>query len=252
MKSRIARELRRFAERLDNADYSRARALGIPWGTYSVFRRAERIASIAGVLDIGANRGQFAFWASSYFTSVPIHCFEPLPACLEALQKIASERKNVIVHPFALGEADGAQTMNLNDYSPSSSLLRMTERHKEIWPKTKNEKPIEIAVKRLDSFSDQFKAPLFLKFDVQGYELHVLRGAENVLKKAAVLQLEVLFEPLYEGQPDFRAVMNFLAERGFTFVDFADERRLGPDRDLVYADAIFVADAYRQKAKPRA
>jgi FkbM family methyltransferase len=249
MKSRIARELRRIADRLEFPARKHARALGIPVGSYSLFHKVSRIADIAGVLDIGANTGQFARAAAAYFSGKPIHCFEPLPDCVASLQQLAATSPNIILHPYALGEAAGKQEMRLNNYSPSSSLLQMTDRHRHLWPKTHNDRPIEIEVRRLDDFNDQFQSPLFLKLDVQGYEMHVLRGAENVLKKAAVLQLEVLFEPLYDGQTDLRALMNFLAERGFTFLDFAEERRLGPDRDLVYADALFVADAFRHKGR---
>jgi FkbM family methyltransferase len=249
MKSRIARELRRFADRLEYPDRKRARALGIPVGAYSLFERVSRIADINGVLDIGANTGQFARWASAFFAGKPIHCFEPLPDCLAGLRSLAALNASLVIHPYALGESDAKQEMRLNDYSPSSSLLNMTERHHDLWPKTRNDRPIEIEVRRLDSFDDQFREPLFMKLDVQGYELHVLRGGENALKKVAVLQLEVLFEPLYEGQTDLRTLMNFLAERGFSFVDFADERRLGAGRDLVYADALFVADRFKKNAK---
>lgn len=249
MKSRIARELRRLADRLEYSDRKRARALGIPVGAYTLFSRVSRVAEINGVLDIGANTGQFARWAAAFFAGKPIHCFEPLPDCVANLRLLAERNPNIIVHPFALGERDTTQEMRSNDYSPSSSLLNMTGRHHDLWPQTRNDRPLQIEVRRLDSLDGQFNAPLFLKFDVQGYELHVLRGAENVLKKAAVLQLEVLFEPLYDGQPDLRVLMNSLAERGFTFVDFADERRMGPGRELVYADALFVADRLRKAAK---
>ncbi len=249
MKIRIAKELRRFAETLDNPNKRRARAMGIPLGAYSLFRRVESIAPVEGILDIGANDARFARWCATYFGSTPLHCFEPLPICMEALNKFASDKKHVIIHPFALGEAEGTIEMHQNDYSPSSSILPMKQRHRDLWPHTKRDKPIQIQVRRLDSFDDLFKPPIFLKIDVQGYELHVLRGGDNVLQKASAIQLEVLFEPLYEGQHDFRSVMNFLADRGFIFSEFTGERRLGLEQNLVYADALFVAERYRKKAE---
>jgi len=247
MRSRFARELRRLADRIEYQDRSSARRMGIPVGAYTLFSRVARVADISAVLDIGANTGQFARWAAAYFPGKPIHCFEPLADCVAALNRVAASHSNIVVHPFALGEHNGTHQMQRNDYSPSSSLLNMTDRHRELWPHTKTDRPIEIEVRRLDELNERFSAPLFLKFDVQGYELHALRGAQQVLKKAAVLQLEVLFDRLYEGQSDFLTLMNFLSGHGFSFVDFADERRVGPNRDLVYADAVFVADAYRKK-----
>ena len=59
---------------------------------------------------------------------------------------------------------------------------------------------------------------------------------------AVVIQFEFLFAPLYDRQPDFRDVMSPLAERGFRFLEFSDEICMGRNRDLVYVDAVFVAD----------
>jgi hypothetical protein len=129
-----------------------------------------------------------------------------------------------------------------NDYAPSSSLLPMEERHKELWPKTVNAKKISVPLDTLDNVAARLAArgPVFIKLDVQGFELHVLRGATRTLQDVAVVMTEVLFENLYTGQADFRTLANFLAEHGFRFLEFSEERRLAPLGRLVYADAVFV------------
>lgn len=82
--------------------------------------------------------------------------------------------------------------------------------------------------------------PHLLKLDVQGYELSVLRGAEETLKDTLVVFTEVLFDQFYEGQADFPAMLEFMRARGFRFVEFASECRLPPLGKMVYADAVFV------------
>jgi hypothetical protein len=67
------------------------------------------------------------------------------------------------------------------------------------------------------------------------------------LRHTAVVMMEVLFEPLYAGQSDYRELLNFMAERDFRFVEFADERRLPPLGKLVYADAILVNGQFTTK-----
>ena len=62
----------------------------------------------------------------------------------------------------------------------------------------------------------------------------------TLLRQTAVVMMEVLFEPLYEGQADFRELLNFMADQGFRFIEFADERRLPPLGKLVYADGVFL------------
>jgi hypothetical protein len=41
----------------------------------------------------------------------------------------------------------------------------------------------------------------------------------------------------WEGQPDFRALLNFMAEHGFRFAEFVEEHRV--EGKLIFADAAF-------------
>ena len=55
----------------------------------------------------------------------------------------------------------------------------------------------------------------YLKIDVQGGELGVLKGAVETLKQALVVQLEVQFVPFYKDQPLFGDLDAALREAGF-------------------------------------
>ena len=65
------------------------------------------------------------------------------------------------------------------------------------------------------------------------------------MKNVAVIMSEVQFDAFYEKQTDFLQLQNHLAERGFRFLEFADERRLRDEQRLVYADAVFVRSELR-------
>ena len=67
---------------------------------------------------------------------------------------------------------------------------------------------------RLDEI-EQIIGADFLYIDVQGAELDVLRGAEKLFKNIAVIDLEVEFIPLYEDQPLFADVDQFMRSHGF-------------------------------------
>ncbi len=73
---------------------------------------------------------------------------------------------------------------------------------------------IEVNTSRLDDIPDLPDIE-FLKMDVQGAELDVLRFGQERLSKCAAVQLEVSFVPLYEGQPAFGEVDTHLRSMGF-------------------------------------
>jgi len=245
----LAGELRKIASRLDTPGVAEARRLRVPLEMYHFFQRIKAEFPIHTVLDVGANTGQFSRWCARCFPEAAIHAFEPLPACQEELKKTAAKFPKIKLQPCALGPQSGQVEMFENDYKPSSSLLPMKDRHRELWPKTANAKKVSVRVEKLDDIAkrESFAKDTFLKLDVQGYELHVLAGAQEVLKQTAVVMTEVLFEPLYEGQAEFRSLLNYFAERGFRFTEFVEERRLSPHGKLIYADAAFV----RETSRPR-
>ena len=243
----IASELRRLADRLDMPGFAEARRLKVPPGLYRFFDRVKHLAEPRTVIDVGANRGQFARAAAVCFPQAVVHAFEPLTVCHEQLRQVAGALPQITIHPFALGDSTGMVEMFQNDYSPSSSLLPMEQLHRELWPKTANTKSISVPLDTLDNVTARrgVQGPVFLKLDVQGFELRVLRGAKQTLQETSIVMSEVLFEGLYEGQADLRTLTNFLADQGFRFLEFAEERRLPPLERLVYADAVFVKESLK-------
>jgi hypothetical protein len=112
---------------------------------------------------------------------------------------------------------------------------------------------ISIPTVRLDDFSE-IKNLDYLKIDIQGGELEVFRNGTNRLKECLVIQTEVEFLPMYEGQPLFSEVELYLRELGFTFHKFFPlvSRVVQPMlinnniyselSQATYADAIFIKD----------
>jgi FkbM family methyltransferase len=94
----------------------------------------------------------------------------------------------------------------------------------------------------------------YLKIDVQGAELDVLRGGPAALAHASVVEVEVEFIPLYKRQPLFAEVQLFMQQHHFVLHKFIDlgGRAFKPLQissnpfasmsQLLWADAIFVRD----------
>jgi hypothetical protein len=77
--------------------------------------------------------------------------------------------------------------------------------------------PIE--THRLDDI-EAVRGTDFLKLDVQGAELDVIQGAPSLLLDVLVVETEVEFVPLYQGQPLFAEVDQALRAAGFMFHHF--------------------------------
>jgi methyltransferase FkbM-like protein len=96
-------------------------------------------------------------------------------------------------------------------YAPNTPLLAAFDRLEEL-VRVVREIPIE--THRLDDVPEAAGAD-YLKIDVQGAELDVLRGAPRLLAEALVVHAEVEFVPLYREQPLFADVDRTLRGAGY-------------------------------------
>jgi len=193
------------------------------------------------ILDIGANVGQFSKEMLGIFPNAQIYAFEPVPDCYEKLKKI-SKKPNFHSFPFALGNKHGETDINVSSYSPSSSLLKMSDLHKKIFPHTAGEHKETIQIRRLDDMASELniKTPLLIKMDVQGYEKEVILGGQETFKKASVVFSEISFVSLYEGQPLADEIRRLLKELGFEYKGFLNQKKKPQTREILIEDSIFV------------
>jgi hypothetical protein len=77
-----------------------------------------------------------------------------------------------------------------------------------------------VQTRRLDDIKEAANSD-FLKLDVQGAELMILKDGKEVLRSLSVIQVEVEFVELYEDQPLMADVDSFLRSQGFIFLRFA-------------------------------
>jgi hypothetical protein len=85
-----------------------------------------------------------------------------------------------------------------------------------------------------------FERADFLKLDVQGYELEVLKGAGQVLTSVEAVMMEVNLIAVYEGAPLADEAVAFMAARGFRVYDVCTFFRRPYDYALWQIDMVFV------------
>lgn len=171
------------------------------------------------VLDVGANRGQFASEIRSGGYAGNIISFEPLSAAHVALLRASKGDSKWSVHSrCALGAQNGEVEINIAGNSVSSSLLPMLESHLLAAPRSGYIGRESVPLVTLDSiapdFVTQFKYP-FLKVDTQGFEWDVLDGAQKALPYMRGVLLELSLIPLYEGQHLWQETIERLEREGF-------------------------------------
>jgi len=185
-------------------------------------RRSKLMAAqrIGVVLDVGANVGQYGMRLRSNGYSGRIASFEPYGQAFDQLQRTAARDPNWEAHRLALSDEAGEAELNVSSNSFSSSFLPLTDRHVEGAPGSAYVTRETVPAVRLDALWSQIvgSSRVWLKLDVQGFELHVLRGAGERLDEARALQVELSLEPLYAGAPDWRDVVDWLSARGFVLV----------------------------------
>lgn len=169
------------------------------------------------VIDIGANRGQFALMARLCFPQARIVAFEPLERPAERFQNVFSNDKNVILHQVAIGTHSHQASIHLSARDDSSSLLPILALQETIFPGTQEVGRRKVKVAPLNEFlcAADIQSPALLKLDVQGYELKVLEGCRPLLTSFDHVYLELSFMELYQGQALADQVIAYLREQNF-------------------------------------
>ncbi|MER9263456.1 FkbM family methyltransferase [Mesorhizobium sp. M0410] len=183
-----------------------------------------KVFNIDLVLDIGANRGQFAQELFNTGYSGRVVSFEALPDAHKRLKEAAERQKySWIVAPrVALSDQPGTAQFHVTEADTSSSLFAPKESFVASTPQARPVEVIEVPTARLDDIVGEIGLSVencFLKMDVQGGESLVLAGAPNVLGTAKGLMTELSLRPLYDGQPSAQRLLEAIYEAGFEIWD---------------------------------
>jgi len=169
------------------------------------------------VVDIGANRGQFALVAHRYFPEASIFSFEPLPGAAQIFRRVLGNESLVILQQLAIGPKPLNCEMHVSNRDDSSSLLPIGALQAQIFPGTAECRQQLVRVEPLDSIlsATDIRPCALLKIDVEGYEIEVLKGCGELLDLFAYVYLEASFIELNQGQPLADEVIEYLKCRGF-------------------------------------
>ena len=203
-------------------------------------RLADSGISIETVWDGGASNGAWAALACRNLPIQRVELFEPLAPFDRDYSKLLNHRlqakKNWRLHPVALGDTNSEITIFKTEDAVGSSCIE-SEFARDNWTS------IDVTQRTVDHIvqSGEARPPDIIKADIQGFELRMLKGAEQSLKDTKALILESWFTRGYGAQtPLLSELTKWLSERGFILVDTAGEY-YSPDGWVLSLDAFFVS-----------
>lgn len=198
---------------------------------------------VSTVLDVGAHRGEYAQALRHRGYRGRIVSFEPVSAFFNELLGHTGDDELWDCHQLALGASEGTSTIHLSGNDGfSSSMMPMTEAHLAGEPSSAYIGEEKVSVAPLDTLLASVPAdgPMMLKIDSQGFEAEVLAGAEMTLGKCQILELELAFLELYEGQPLFNDLVSSMEALGFVLADLEPGFRSQESGRLLQADGLFL------------
>ena len=140
------------------------------------------------VVDAGANIGIYSqFLARCVGATGVVHSFEPSPENFKRLQFATRKLTNVRVSQAAVGECSGRSRLYLSD--------KLNVDHRTYATEGDSRRAVQIDIVALDDFFEPGQRVDLIKMDIQGYELHALRGANRVLADNPAAKLLLEFWP---------------------------------------------------------
>ena len=211
---------------------------------YAHLRHLLQFHSIDLIIDVGANRGQFARLTRELGYSGEIFSFEPQLRYREELHHAAAADDRWQFMPYAVGDVPGELELHVFQDDEFSSLHAINQAGESTFGTLVAEDHVEqVPVRTLDSLWMEISGgkthSVLLKTDTQGHDLAVLSGATTVFPSVQAVLTEAAFLPIYDNAPLFVDVAQWLRSRGFVPSGLFPISHRPTDLALIEIDAFF-------------
>ena len=154
------------------------------------------------VFDVGANVGDYSALVQSFIPLAQIYAFEPAAPVYQQLAGRLSTIGNAAnCEAFNFGFSDEERTVDLYSYTVEGQECSLVSSIDQRLPTQVLQVEVSdterIHVRTLDSFcaAEGIERIDFLKLDVEGHEVAVLRGARAMLERGAISMIQFEFGP---------------------------------------------------------
>ncbi|MDJ1491962.1 FkbM family methyltransferase [Cytophagaceae bacterium DM2B3-1] len=137
------------------------------------------------ILDVGANEGQYAqYLVQNFGEQMDLKCFEPLPTTFQILSQKLASHPHISFYPFGLGDTPGSLTFFTS--SQDSTLNSLYSKRDDVINKYDGQTEIEIKCLSEFCLTENISHVHFMKIDVEGNELAVLKGGKKLLESQQI------------------------------------------------------------------
>lgn len=179
------------------------------------------------ILDVGANVGQYHdFLRDKVLYDGQIVSFEPVARHIELLRERSRSDGKWHIEPYALGDRNDVEQINVMVSDQFSSFLEPDNSHIQDYAELNVPSHREtVSMRSLDVVLPllrqriRFDRP-YLKLDTQGFDMSVLEGGRCSLPTMQALQTEASVIGIYKGMPSYVDTIRYLDERGFDVTGF--------------------------------
>jgi FkbM family methyltransferase len=184
--------------------------------------------------DIGANIGVYSLYASEL--RINVTAFEP---CRDNFERLLKNRLandlDFSAHPFAFGDTPGKSAFKIPVRGVGMSGGQVGEARDELGRPFEPVESYDVTVRTIDDTAKEIGVPNYIKIDVDGHELAIIRGGVNTLQNPALRS--VLVEA--NGKKDADEIERVMAASGFTSwnrfnAKDINKRHGQPARNVIY------------------
>lgn len=180
--------------------------------TFNQIKRICKVKDVKTIIDCGGNIGLYSLNLAKIYPNASIHAFEPLDFNFQIFRKNIklNNFENISLNKKGVGEEKGAFEIKFGNKKSGASIYvdEFNSDGKE-----------EIQVLKLDDYciENNIESIDILKIDVEGGELKVLKGAQNILSnsKKCLVIVEVIEKHLKAAGDDGKSLFEFMQSLGF-------------------------------------
>jgi FkbM family methyltransferase len=181
------------------------------------------------IVDVGAAQGNWTKKAINIWPAANYELIEPLIENKAALEKLKLSNNNINFHLSVAGETSGETWMEVSPDLDGSGVYGGSLLNSRKVPMVK-----------IDDIVRELKGSIFLKLDTHGYEIPILKGAKDALKRTVLLVIEVYGFHLSPTCLLFHELSVELDKLGFRLIDIVDIMRRPGDQAFWQCDAFYI------------